>query len=293
MIYIDTKKLHSIQLLFQQLSINSLQQDVKRCKRHSSNRNEVYFQQLESSIMKLQLLQKQSISYCLKSRTSYEQAEYKIRRKATQINRDPFCKKSKMDTYHHFHTSIRKDKSIISYIKNGACIGIFAGIDVLKYQKKYQSKYIRSKISTTLGNAIVKGDAKAVLFDGKKFKPQLNLEGEIGACLGKINANTSIGNSYIHADGDMDVQVGSVKAEGQAVINKNEITIKGEVVAAAVKGEAQGSITIFGVTLSATGTAELGSIGASAEFSSKKGEFSFGAKGSLVAGLGFRIKINY
>ncbi len=293
MIYIDTKKLHSIQLLFQQLSFYSLQQDINRCKRYSSNRNEFYFQQLESSIMKLQLLQKQSISYCLKSRTTYEQTEYKIRRKANRVNQDSFWKKSKMDTYHHFHTSIRKDKSIVSYLKNGACIGIFAGIDVLKYQKKYQSKYIKGRISTTLGNAVVKGDAKATLFEGKKFKPQLDFVGEAGACLGKVNANASIGNSYIHADGDVDVQVGSVKAEGQAVINKNEFTIKGEVGAAAIKGEAQGSITIFGVTLSATGTAELGSIGASAEFSSKKGEFSFGAKGSLVAGLGFRVKVNY
>lgn len=293
MIYIDTKKLHSIQFLFQNLPIYLLHQNLKRCKKYKKLKNDIYFQQLESSIIKLKNMQQQCVLYCLHNKKIYEQTEYKIRKQAEKMKHDSAWKKSKINVYHHFHTSIRKDKSIISYLKNGACVGIFAGIDVLKFQKKYNSKYVNGKINTVLGNAQISGDAKATLFDDKKFRPGLMLTGEASASLIKNQTNVSLGNSHIRADGELDVQVGCAKAEGMAVINKEEITIKGDVGMVAVKGEAKGSITLFGVTISATGTAELGSIGASAEFSSKKGEFSFGAKGSLIAGLGFRIKVNY
>ena len=109
------------------------------------------------------------------------------------------------------------------------------------------------------------------------------------AALAQAVADIHLGNSYVYADGEASVGVGVVKAEGTAVLNKEELTLKGEVGAAAVQGEVKGSITILGVSITATGTGELGAIGAGAEFSSKRRIFIW-SKRQFVSWSGFPCK---
>ena len=118
-------------------------------------------------------------------------------------------------------------------------------------------------------------------------------EAEGKASLVELKAGVDIGNSYVYAQGSGAVGIGVVKGEVKTVISKEEITVKANVGAAAIQGEVKGKISIFGCTITLTGIGEVGSIGAGVEFSSKTGEIEFGGKASFLAGLGFKVNIDY
>lgn len=194
---------------------------------------------------------------------------------------------------HRFHHSISSSKNLFSYVKNGVCAGVFLGFDALKYSVGKDMKYLQADGSVAFGHAKLSADAKASLYKDKKFQPHVELKAGAEAALAAVRGALRIGNEYLHADGEVDVGIGAVSGEAKAVISKEEFTLKAEAGAAAVKGEVKGGITIFGITIQAIGTAEIGAVGAGVEFSSKKGEFSIGGKASLLAGLGFKIKVTY
>ena len=105
-----------------------------------------------------------------------------------------------------------------------------------------------------------------------KFDPHLELRAEVQAALAEVKAFGSIGNTFIHADAEGKVGVGVATGEAKAVINKEEISLKAEGSVAALRGEVKGSFTIFGITIEATGSGEVGALGGGVEFSSKSGE---------------------
>ena len=119
------------------------------------------------------------------------------------------------------------------------------------------------------------------------------MEAEAEAALAQLKAGLDIGTSYVHAGIEASVGVGVAKGAAKAVIKKDEVTLKGEIGVAAVQGEVKGKFSLFGADITLSGTGELGAAGVGAEFSSKTGEVEFGGKASLLAGLGFKVKINY
>lgn len=192
-----------------------------------------------------------------------------------------------------FHTTFNKDRNLIGYLKNGACVGLFAGFDAFKGQASKSYKYAKFGGEVGVGSGSLSLDAKALLFKNGKFNPQLYLEGDVSATLAQARMYANIGNDYLSVQGEGNLKVGCASAQAKAVISRDEVTLKAEVGAAAVRGEVKGTLSIFGVKITATGIGEVGSVGASAEFSSKKGELEFGTKASLFAGLGFKIRVTY
>ena len=198
-----------------------------------------------------------------------------------------------MKTTHRFHHSLSPSKNLFSYLKNGVCAGIFAGFTAYKASLTTSKKYLNAGTSLSLGSADLSMDAKVVPMLNGKFDPHLELRAEAQAALAEVKAFGSIGNTFIHADAEGKVGVGVATGEAKAVINKEEISLKAEGSVAALRGEVKGSFTIFGITIEATGSGEVGALGGGVEFSSKSGEFTIGGKASLVAGLGFKIKGKY
>lgn len=202
----------------------------------------------------------------------------------------------KTDTFHvthRFHTTFKKDRGLMDYLRNGACFGIFGGFDLLHTHVGTDMKYLQAGGDVRIGSAHVSADAKAMLYDDGKLDPALDLNAEVGAVIGSATAYLNIGNDYVSAKGEAGVEVGRASAQAKAVIKKDEISFKAEAGAAAVRGQIKGTFSIFGLKITATGIGDVGSVGASAEFSSKKGEFEFGTSASLLAGLGFKIHVSY
>lgn len=181
----------------------------------------------------------------------------------------------------------------MDYVRNGACVGFFAGFDAIRLHLDKQMQYLQMGADVRVGSAKASVDAKALLFKDGKIDPTLHLEGSASVAALQAGAYMNIGNSYVSAKGEANVKVGCAQAEAKAVLNKEEVTLKANVGAAAVRGEVKGTLSIFGVKITATASGEVGSVGASAEFSSKKGEFEIGTSASLFAGLGLKIRVNY
>lgn len=198
-----------------------------------------------------------------------------------------------MQTTTRFHNSITANKTLVSYAKNGVCFGAFAGFHAFRFQANKKMKYMQSKADLKVGSANISGDAKLLLFQNGKFNPALSMAANVNAVLAEAKGSLRIGNDYINAQGEASVGVGVVRAGAKAVINKEELTLKAEVGAAAVKGKVSGSFSLFGMKITATASGELASVGAGAQFSSKSKEIEFGGKLSFIAGLGFKIKINF
>lgn len=198
-----------------------------------------------------------------------------------------------LQTTHHKHTSYRDDHSIIDILQHGICGGIYAGFTGFKGQAGLNYKYAQANTALAFGKAYTSLDAKVSLFDKNKFSPSLQLQAEGSAMLAQAKAMINLGNAYVSATGEAAVAVGAISGSAKAIISKEEVSVKAEVGAAAVRGEVKGTISIFGIKISAVGIGELGAAGAGIAFSSKKGEFEFGGKASLLAGLGFKIKVTY
>lgn len=181
----------------------------------------------------------------------------------------------------------------MDYVKNGACVGGFIGFDIYSLRAEKKMKYATFQGDIKIGNANASIDAKAMLFKNGKISPTLQIEADANATLAQAGVYGLIGNDYVNASGEANVKVGTASASAKAIIRKDELTLKANVGAAAVKGEVKGVITIFGFRITASASGEIGSVGAGAEFSSKSGQLEFGGKASLFAGAGFKIRINY
>lgn len=196
-------------------------------------------------------------------------------------------------TSHRYHTTLNANRNLLGYIKNGVCAGLYGGFDTWKGRGGYDGSLVQGEVHASVGSVHVSGDVKGVLYQNGGFSPALEVKAEAEGTLAQCGLGLHVGNEWVHADGEASLGIGVVTGSAKAVINKDELTLKAEVGAAAVQGKVEGSFTLFGVKITATGTGELGSAGAGAEFSSKKGELEFGGKLSLLAGLGFKIRINY
>lgn len=254
--------------------------------------------QLEAQLYQLQ-------GYFHDSQLQYESMEQRLLHKAAQLRQVAtpssdsdwqdawYTRKDSWKTTHRTHTTFGSGRSLVDYAKNGICAGIFGGFDAFRYTLGRDSKYTSANAQFALGSARVSADGKAMLYEEGTWNPQLQLEAEAQAALAQLKAGFDIGTSYVHAGIEASVGVGVAKGSAKAVIKKDEVTLKGEIGVAAVQGEVKGKFSLFGADITLSGTGELGAAGVGAEFSSKKGEVEFGGKASLLAGLGFKVKIIY
>ena len=280
MFVVNTEQLHQAWVLIHQLPLNELHLSSKGLPQQYLLFYAHFDDTLRLHVQRLSNHLQQSI-------LAYHQVEQSL-----QNQSDSFFQMKEWTTRTYIHTSISDHKSILSYLENGVCVGGFASIAWRTWNHR-SSDFLHPSLRLSVGDARARGDIECTLFDQKTFSPTLHILAEAGVSVGQARLACSQAFRYLSVEGEAIADVGTIKAEGHACINKDGISLKGEVGAAALKGEARGSITILGVTISARGTAELGSVGIGAEFTSKKGEFSFGAKGSLLAGLGFDVKVDY
>lgn len=145
-----------------------------------------------------------------------------------------------------------------------------------------------------LVKANLKGTASVQLWNEEKFEPKVDIgaSGSLSAASATVSAawNPIKGVSAIgYAKGE----VGAVYGKAEAVISKEELSIEGSVGAAALRGECSLSFSLLGTMITITGQGSLGSAEAGFSYHHKNKEWEFGSKLGFIAGLGFKIKINY
>lgn len=191
------------------------------------------------------------------------------------------------------YNSFTLDRGIKSLIQEGATISKKGGYALAGIQYENNTNHWRNRASLSVGNAEISGSIKAALKKEGVFDPNVTIQvgAEASAAKGVISSR------YVHEYGEVGVnasaEVGVASAKAKAVISKKEVTIEGEVGAAAVRGEATGKISLFGISVTGSVSGEVGSVGASGKFSTTSNSVEFGGHLSFLFGAGFNLKIDY
>ncbi|MBB5183584.1 hypothetical protein [Catenisphaera adipataccumulans] len=148
-------------------------------------------------------------------------------------------------------------------------------------------------INADVGAVDLKGKAEASLFKNKKLYPHLELTGKASASVlsGTVYANA--GNQWLRGHAHATGQVGTVYANAEAVLSPDEQTFDLGVGAAALRGEVETSLSIFGAKVSLTGSGSVGSAEAQISYHHKNREWEFGSHLGFIAGLGFKVNVQY
>lgn len=142
--------------------------------------------------------------------------------------------------------------------------------------------------------AHLKGTASMQFWKDKKFDPKADLAAEGSLCAASAQLSASWKPvSGLNVSGYAKGEVGAVYGKAEAVLSKEELSIEGTVGAAAVRGECSLSFSFMGAIVTLTGTGSLGSAEASFSYHHKNKEWEMGSKLGFIAGLGFKIKVNY
>lgn len=125
------------------------------------------------------------------------------------------------------------------------------------------------------------------------FDPELVLEAEASVSAVQACLTASAGSSSLGVSAKAVGSIGTAGLQAEAVLTKNEQTLRLKAGAAAISGEAQCVLHIFGAKVTLSASASLGSAEAEFVYSNSSREWEFGSKLGFIAGLGFRIKISF
>lgn len=191
------------------------------------------------------------------------------------------------------YNSFTLDRGIKSLIQEGATISGKAGFALAGMQYENNPGNWRNRANLSVGNAEVSGSFRAALKKEGVFDPNITVKVGVEASAAKGVVSSRYVHTYGEISGSASGEVGVASAKAKAVISKKEVTIEGEVGAAAVRGEAVGKFSLFGVTITGSVSGEVGSIGASGKFSKSTNSVEFGGHLSFLFGAGFNFKIDY
>lgn len=170
-----------------------------------------------------------------------------------------------------------------------------AGLSYAAYKatRRYACKYSSVTMELSAAQTSLKGSAKAILWKDKKFDPDLELKASASVSMLSGALHSRIGTSKLYVSTHANVDVGTAYAKCKAVLNKSEQSFEAGAGVAAVRGEASCIFHLFGATITLTGQGSLGSAEANLTYHHKNREWEFGSKLGFVAGLGFKVRINY
>ena len=157
----------------------------------------------------------------------------------------------------------------------------------------YHNDLIDASLRMNIGDAKANVDAEFSLWKDKKWNPRFEAELDADVALASANLQAKVGGSKLNATVDARGAVGALYADATCVLSMEEQTIKAGVGACALRGEASIAFNIFGVKVTLTGQGSIGSAEANFEYSHRNREWIIGSKLGFIAGLGFKIRVNY
>lgn len=140
----------------------------------------------------------------------------------------------------------------------------------------------------------VQGEAHATLLDKDgNIDPQIVAYAGVSAAIAKASFCVDSQLPFIKASAQVNGSFGVAYGEVKAVFSKEEQVLRFKAGAAAVTGEAQCAFEVLGVKVTLSASASLGCAEAELTYEHKNREWEFGSKLGFIAGLGFRVKVEY
>lgn len=157
----------------------------------------------------------------------------------------------------------------------------------------YKNDYINSSLSLNVGDAKINAEGELRVWKDKVFDPELEVDVRADVALLSGNLRAKIGNEYVNTNVDARGTVGALYAQAHCVLSKEEQTLEAGVGACALRGEAEVAFNIFGAKVTLTAEGSVGSAEAKLSYHHKNREWEFGSKLGFIAGLGFKVRVNY
>lgn len=157
----------------------------------------------------------------------------------------------------------------------------------------YHNDLIDANLRMNIGDAKANVDAEFSLWKDEKWDPRFKAELDADVALLSANLQAKVGGSKLNATVDARGAIGALYADATCVLSAEEQTIKAGVGACALRGEASIAFNIFGIKVTLTGQGSLGSAEANFEYTHLNREWIIGTKLGFIAGLGFKIRVNY
>lgn len=197
------------------------------------------------------------------------------------------------DTNHDFTYRGLRNRTLRSLIYDGIRGDGEASIHLMNLGRWSRSEHVSNHAALQVGNAEISGHVQAKLFSQQKWNPQVQAEVSAEASFIRGLIETSWHNEVLEVGLQTSGNVGVAQAKAKAVINQEEITLKGSVGAAALQGEVKGTMELFGATITVTAEGEVGGIGIGSEFSAASHSVEIGGKLSCLLGGGINIKVDW
>ena len=200
-------------------------------------------------------------------------------------------KLTSMEGYVHPSYTHRKDWKLRSLIHQGISGSMQTGFHMVKLSGTNEMGNSKAQMAFSLGEASLSGEAHCLLFD--QLHPEVAAEATISASAISSLIRLDWQNDFLRTQTSAKGEVGVVHASGKAVINKKELTLKGEVGAAAAHGEIQGVLELWGVKITLSAEGEAGAVGIGGTFSTSANSFELGGKISCLLGTGVNLRIDW
>lgn len=258
---------------------------------HSSSLNQRH-QCIQSYLSKLD-------SYLSTSAALYESLESDIKNKVPLISHSSTTSNKSYFKHKKTNQSHFSNYNNINYYdlltKGSGTSTIYRSIQYTMVESSISAhrKYANASLRMNVGDISAYGKVQAKVWKDKELKPDVEINAEVSGSVLSANAKAYLGNSYVHANLSAKGTVGTVYAKAKAVYNENEQTLDIGVGAAALRGEVQTSFNILGASVTISGSGSIGSAEANWTYHHANREWEFGSKLGFIAGLGFKVRVNY
>lgn len=186
---------------------------------------------------------------------------------------------------------------------NGNVMGLMAGSSAslrgnLHYALSgasavYQAEHVTASASVSALQASAVGYGSLKLMKDGQFSPRIKANAKVQGSVLAVSSSASVSSLGGSASASLCAEAGAVYAGASAVFSPTEASVDLGVGAAAVRGECTIAFTVLGSTITLTGSGSLGSAEASLSFGYKNREWEIGSKLGFIAGLGFKLKVEY
>lgn len=193
-------------------------------------------------------------------------------------------------------TSYNTNLNLPSLLSKGDKKSYFSGYAQYSFKEAtlaYKNEYLNSTLSLNIGDAKVNVEAELSVWKDKVFDPSLEVDLRADVAVISGNLRAKLGNEYVNSTMNARGTVGALYAQAQCVLSKEEQTLDLGVGACALRGEAEVAINVFGAKVTLIAQGSLGSAEANLSYHHKNREWEFGSKLGFIAGLGFKVRVNY
>ena len=234
---------------------------------------------------------KRILNHIQESVNRYEQVEVKLANIYFNGEIKPLSSKN-----HYYQMNYKYPKTFTSIpimMKKGITLGFELDYALNHLESGIYGEYGKSEFALDLLDFNVLTNANIQLFQKEQFDPKLALTGKVAAKVMDTNVSYEIANQYLGVTLTNALYLLEANAIADANVSKSSVGVDLELGASIVTAQSSLSFELLGIDIELSVKGQLGSVGASYNYTLGADSIEFGGSVSALFGYGFNVKIDY